>query len=60
MLQREYEDELSDGGLTLTNARLLAPHLTADDHALLLDSACHKTKREVEQVFGPRAARTAQ
>ena len=43
-------DRLADGSLTLTNVRILAPHLTADNHASLLDSARQKSKRDVEQL----------
>jgi len=39
---------LEDGSVTLTAIRLLAPHLTADNHQHLLASACHKGKREIE------------
>jgi hypothetical protein len=46
----EVLDRLCDGGLTLSNARVLAPHLTADNHRALLDAARHKSKREVEQL----------
>ena len=46
----EVLDRLSDGGLTLSNARLLAPHLTANNHRALLEAARHKSKREVEQL----------
>lgn len=39
---------LAEGALTLTTVALLRPHLTAENHARLLDAARHKTKREVE------------
>jgi hypothetical protein len=41
-------DRLSDGSLHLTAVSLLAPHLTAANHVDVLDSAKHKTKRDVE------------
>ena len=41
---------LADGALTLTTVCLLAPHLTAANHAQVLDSARHKSKREVEHL----------
>jgi 5-methylcytosine-specific restriction endonuclease McrA len=43
-------EQLSCGALTLTAVGMLAPHLTADNHSHVLDSARHKTKREVEQL----------
>ena len=43
-------DLLSDGSLHLTAVSLLTPHLTVDNHAALLASAQHKSKREVEQL----------
>ncbi len=39
---------IGDGALTLTAVRLLAPHLTPDNHREVLMSARHKNKREVE------------
>ena len=36
--------------ITLTAVRLLAPHLTAGNHATVLASARHKSKREVEEL----------
>ena len=50
---------LSDGSLTLTTVRILAPHLTADNHRELLESACRRSKREVEELVArlfPRPA----
>lgn len=41
---------LAEGATTLTTVGLLAPHLTDANHVELLDSARHKTKREVEQL----------
>lgn len=42
---------LQAGELSLTAVRLLAPHLTADNQASLLDAARHKTKRELELLI---------
>ncbi len=39
---------VGEGALTLTAVRLLAPHLTPDNHREALASARHKNKREVE------------
>lgn len=44
-------DKLSDGSLHLTAISLLGPHLTPANHVELLDSARHKSKREVEQLI---------
>lgn len=44
-------EQLKDGSLTLTNACLLARHLTTGNHSALLDEARHKSKREVEQLI---------
>jgi hypothetical protein len=41
-------DLLRDGAITLTSIRLLAPHLTPENHREVLERACHKTKRDVE------------
>jgi hypothetical protein len=41
---------LEDGSLTLTTVRLLAPHLTVDNHETVLASAHHKRKRDIEQI----------
>lgn len=43
-------DRLLDGSVTVTNVRMLAPHLTAGNHAALLDAARHKSKRDVERM----------
>jgi hypothetical protein len=43
-------DRLADGSLHLTAVSLLAPHLTVANHLELLDSARHKSKRDVEQL----------
>ena len=41
-------EKLEDGSLTLATLVLLVPHLTAGNHAGVLESARHKSKREVE------------
>ena len=41
-------DAVSAGSITLTSARLLAPHLTVENHTALLEAAKHRSKREVE------------
>ena len=41
-------DAIADGSITLTSARLLAPHLTSENHRDLLAAARHRSKREVE------------
>ena len=43
-------DGLEDGSLTLTTVRLLAPHLTVDNHEGILSSVRHKRKQDVERV----------
>jgi len=45
---RAVLEALADGSVTLTSVRLLAPHLTEENHRELLASAHHKTKRDVE------------
>jgi hypothetical protein len=41
---------LADGRLNLTSVRLLAPHLTPENHRGLLDEARGMTRREVDRV----------
>jgi len=41
-------DLIADGAITLTTVRLLAPHLTAENHQAVLAAARYKSKREVE------------
>ncbi len=41
---------LANGSVNLTTVGLLAPHLTTQNHLALLDSACHKSKRDVEHI----------
>jgi hypothetical protein len=43
-------EALQDGLLTMTAVRLLAPHLTEDNHRMVLASADHSTKADVEKV----------
>jgi hypothetical protein len=50
-------DAIEEGSLTLTTARLLAPHLTMDNHADLLRAARHRSKREVEVLVASLAPR---
>jgi hypothetical protein len=45
---------LSEAALTLATVRLLAPHLTADNHEQLLQEASQKSKREVEELLARR------
>ena len=46
---------LEHSAITLTAVRLLAPHLTAENHVAALTSARHKTKREVEGLVAALA-----
>ena len=39
---------VSDGSVTTTTVALLRPHLTLENHVVLLTAARHKSKREVE------------
>ena len=41
---------LRDGSLNLATLRVLAPHLTGENHAALLSDASHRSKRDVEAV----------
>ena len=43
-------DGLAAGELTLASVKLLAPHLTPDNHCDVLSRARHKAKREVEDL----------
>jgi hypothetical protein len=52
-------DAISDGSLTLSSARLLAPHLTLSNHAQLLMEARHRSKREVEALIAQLAPQPA-
>jgi hypothetical protein len=48
---------LEDGSLHLAGARLLAPHLTAENIDLALEASRHKSKREIEEVAAGLAHR---
>jgi hypothetical protein len=48
---------LGDGSLNLTTVRLLAGHLTDDNHGELLAAAAHKTRRQVEVLVAGRFPR---
>jgi len=50
---------LADGSLTLTSIRLLAPHLTDDNHRELLAAARHRSKREIEALIATLRPRPA-
>src|SRR6185503_18771385 len=50
-------DMLADGRVHLTAVRLLAPHLTADNHADVLASARGKTKLEIQEIVARVAPR---
>src|SRR5918993_1669996 len=41
---------IEDGSLTVTNARMLAPHMTDDNCEDLLTAAQHRSKRDVEEI----------
>src|SRR5437870_8400366 len=41
-------EAIRSGSLHLTGARLLAPHLTGDNHVAVLERAAGKSKREIE------------
>jgi hypothetical protein len=43
-------DLFEQSAITLTAVRLLAPHLTAENHLAVLASARHKSKREIEEL----------
>ena len=45
---------LADGRLTLSTLRVLAPHLTEENHSRLLSGAFHKSKRTVEELVARR------
>lgn len=44
-------ERLASGSVNLTTVRLLAPHLTAENHGELLVEASGKRKREVEELL---------
>ncbi len=47
-------DRLADGALTLTSARLVGPHLTAENHGELIAAAAGLRKRAVEEMLARR------
>jgi hypothetical protein len=44
-------ERLRDGALNLATVRLLAPQLTRENHATLVEAASGKSKREVEELL---------
>lgn len=48
---------LEDGSLHLAGARLLAPHLTAENIDMALASARHRSKRDIEEIAAGLAQR---
>jgi HNH endonuclease len=48
---------LADGAVNLTTVRLLAPHLTSDNHRSVLESARGKRKPQVEEIAARLAPR---
>ena len=48
---------LAQGAVHLTSVRLLAPHLTAENHTRVLESARGRTKAEVEEIVARLAPR---
>jgi hypothetical protein len=48
---------MESGALHLTSVRLLAGHLTSENHRDVLDQACGKTKREIEVMVAALAPR---
>jgi hypothetical protein len=48
---------LGEGSINLTTARLLAPHLTPDNHGTVLESARGKRKAEIEQIVAALSPR---
>jgi hypothetical protein len=47
-------ERLVDGSLTVTSVRLLARHLTAENHRELIAAATRRSKREVEELIARR------
>ena len=43
-------DLLVEGAITLTTVTLLGRHLTPENHVAVLESACHKSKADVEMI----------
>lgn len=52
-------DALRNGRVHLSGLRLLAPHLTKDNHVELLDAATGKSKREIEEQVARIAPKPA-
>jgi hypothetical protein len=50
-------DPLEGASVSLTTVRLLAPHLTKENHGELLAAATHKRKSEVEELIARRFPR---
>jgi hypothetical protein len=50
-------DLLASGSLSLTSVRLLAPHLTADNHQSVLAKARDRRRREIEALIAELAPR---
>ena len=50
-------DLIGEGLLSMTNANLLAPHLTEENHRTLLSQAQGKTKFQVEKLIAALAPR---
>ena len=48
---------LADATLSLTSVRLLAPHLTDENHEQLLAAASRRTKQELEELLARRFPR---
>jgi hypothetical protein len=48
-------DRIREGSLHLSGAKLLAPHLTAENQAELLDLAKRRSKRTIEELLADRA-----
>lgn len=44
-------ERLADGSIHLTALRLLEPHLTSENHRVVLDAARHKSKRAIEELI---------
>lgn len=50
-------ERLGEGRLHLCGLVLLAPQLTEDNHAELIDAACGKSKRDIERLLAARFPR---
>src|SRR5207249_9647808 len=49
---------LADGSINLTTVRLLAPHLTTENHKTVLEAARGKRTHEVEKIVAGLAPRS--